>query len=271
MSRCPHRPCWYQCAVPPQMRSSPTNIQVETITVDAYWTYERAGHVIFSCAYLYCRYFVRRRIDTMRSSAPFAAGGVALTLWQGLARNASRGRDWWATTAVMPSTAGYSRVGTIGAVLVTGGVNRQRLVDCYISAWGDHMVGLERECMVGKPGNTAGLRTLGFALDDAGAAAANAAGVATVSLFRCFDNVTKNHAVSTESDCRGRGVTEFSLGHILAYTPSPPPHQLSASVASEARRDSMSDAAARTSKVSLRWLFLAALFLAVCCRLPLGL
>ena len=74
--------------------------------------------------------------------------------------------------------------------------------------------------MVGRPGNTVGLRTLGFALYDAGAAEAHAAGVATIQLFRCFDNITKNHAVSTEADCRGRGATEFSLGHILAYSPS---------------------------------------------------
>jgi hypothetical protein len=201
------------------------------------------------------RYFVRRRIDTMRSNAAFAAGGVALTIWHGPTRSANRRRDRWATTAVVPSTAGYVRAGTIGAVLVTGGVHRQRLVDCYITAWGDHMIGLEHECMVGRPGNTTALRTLGFALDDAGAAAAN--GVGTVTLFRCFDNATKNHAVSIEPDCRGRGATEFALGHILAYTPPSLPSNASVTSVntSKARLGQMSGAAASTSKVDPSILF----------------
>jgi hypothetical protein len=74
-------------------------------------------------------------------------------------------------------------------------------------------VSREAECTVT---GTRSLRTLGFVLDADGAAAAKAAGLTTVLLYRCFDNNTKNHAVSLTADCAGKGVTEFALGHMIS-------------------------------------------------------
>lgn len=113
----------------------------------------------------------------------------------------------------MPALEGYSKVAKIGALLVTGGPGRKRLVDCYITQWDDHFVANEGECA---SHGTTDLRTLGFVLDDSGATAARSAGLTTAALYRCFDNTTKNHAVSLSEGCEGRGKLEFSLGHIIA-------------------------------------------------------
>lgn len=162
------------------------------------------------------RYFVRRRIDVAPRGAHdmgFRGSRVVLTMFQGGPRAGGRDADWWASTAVMPPSANYSRVAVVGTMLVTGGVGRTKLIDCYIDAWGDHMVSREAECTVT---GTRSLRTLGFVLDADGAAAAKAAGLTTVLLYRCFDNNTKNHAVSLTADCAGKGVTEFALGHMIS-------------------------------------------------------
>lgn len=162
------------------------------------------------------RYFVRRRVDTVTSSQPFLAGAVVLTMLKGPAR-AGRAGDWWATTAVNVPNSNYTRVGAVGgAVFVSGGPNRTRLVDCYISGWDDHMVGYETECTVGSLGPTVGIRTLGFVLTEAGAADAQRAGVTTTQIFRCFDNATKNHAISSDPHCQGYGGSEFPLGYVLS-------------------------------------------------------
>jgi hypothetical protein len=103
----------------------------------------------------------------------------------------------------------------MGTVLVTGGDGRVKLVDCLITQWGDHMIAQESECNATLHPSVVNLRTLGFVLDDGGAAAAQAAGLTTQSLYRCFDNATKNHAVSFSADCTGRGEAEFVLGHVV--------------------------------------------------------
>eukprot|EP00035_Acanthoeca_spectabilis_P033455 m.23724 g.23724 ORF g.23724 m.23724 type:complete len:539 (+) comp5990_c0_seq2:83-1699(+) len=162
------------------------------------------------------RYFVRRRVDTVTISQPFLAGAVVLTMLKGPVR-AGRAGDWWATTAVNVPNSNYTRVGAVGgAVFVSGGPNRTRLVDCYISGWDDHMVGYETECTVGSLGPTVGIRTLGFVLTEAGAAEAQRAGVTTTQIFRCFDNATKNHAISSDPHCQGYGGPEFPLGYVLS-------------------------------------------------------
>ena len=135
---------------------------------------------------------------------------------------------------------------------MTGGSGRRRLIDCFISEWcessrkrlsflcnespqehhrfaktgsgqtqrklphrlrrDDHFIANEGEC---NSSGTVNLRTLGFALNATGAEAAHYAGLSTAQLYRCFDNATKNHAVSLSEDCEGRGKTEFSLGYII--------------------------------------------------------
>lgn len=160
------------------------------------------------------RYFIRRTIELHQGDTSFRASRVTFTLLRGAARARGRDGDWWATTAVVPALEGeqYSRIAKVGALLVTGGTSRKRLIDCYIIQWDDHFVANEGECA--SPG-TVNLRTLGFALDDSGAAAARHAGLATAALYRCFDNTTKNHAVSLSAGCEGRGRLEFSFGHII--------------------------------------------------------
>jgi hypothetical protein len=158
------------------------------------------------------RYFVRRSVTIEWRHTVLRASRVALGLARGPARAGGRGGDWWASTAMWPGTSNYTRVATVGSVLVTGGPNRKRITDCFISEWDDHFVARDHEC---NASSTVSIRTLGFLLDEAGAAAAKASGVPTLALFRCFDNVTKNHAVSLASDCDSRGKMEFKLGYTI--------------------------------------------------------
>ena len=182
-----------------------------------YFTYLQPG------ASFHQRYFVRRRIDTDHTST-IKASRVSLTLRQGKARPSGRGGDWWASTAVVPSSAAFAFVARVGTVLVTGGANRVKLIDCYISQWDDHMLAHESECNAALHRGVVNLRTLGFVFDDAGAAQAKKAGLATQPIFRCFDNATKNHAVSLEASCNGRGKMEFALGHVVP-APTAPVHR----------------------------------------------
>ena len=85
----------------------------------------------------------------------------------------------------------------------------------------DHFIAEDADTC-GNITGTVSLRTLGFVLDDSGAAAAKTAGLITVALFRCFDNATKNHAVSLSEGCDGKGKMEFSFGHIVAASAPPP-------------------------------------------------
>jgi hypothetical protein len=165
------------------------------------------------------RYFVRRSVEIEEHTTPFKASRVVLTLRRGPTRDGGRGGDWWCSTAVVPAAENYTKLSTVGAMLVTGGPGRKPLIDCYIPEWSDHFVAQEGD-HCGNGGAIA-LRTLGFVLDDTGAAAAKAAGVATVPLYRCFDNATKNHAVSLSESCDGRGKLEFSVGHIVAALAAP--------------------------------------------------
>ena len=112
---------------------------VDSSTLWYYYTYLQPG------ASFRERYFVRRRIDTDRTSA-INASRVILTLRQGQARPDGREGDWWASTAAVPSSAAFAFVATVGTVLVTGGENRVKLIDCYISQWDDHMIAHESEC-----------------------------------------------------------------------------------------------------------------------------
>eukprot|EP00038_Savillea_parva_P015181 m.219150 g.219150 ORF g.219150 m.219150 type:complete len:245 (+) comp30358_c0_seq1:63-797(+) len=176
-----------------------------------YYTYLEPGATFIN------RYFVRRRVDTVTMTADFNGASTVMSLYQGTARLGARDGDYWATTAPVPPDANYSQVdGAVGAILVSPGPNRVRLFDCYTTAWDDHMVGFEHECSPGRPGPMVGLRTLGFALTPTGSAQAIHAGLAVVEVFRCFNNATKNHAVSVDPECRGRGTTEFSLGFFLS-------------------------------------------------------
>ena len=173
-----------------------------------YYTYLQPGGTFSE------RYFVRRSVTLEQHTTAFRASRVVLMLLRGPTRDGRSG-DWWATSAVVPAAENYTQASepSLGAVLVTGGPGRKRLTDCFISQWGDHFVANDGEC---SSSGTVNLRTLGFALDDSGAAVAKAAGVSTVPLFRCFDNATKNHAVSLSESCDGKGKLEFSLGHIVA-------------------------------------------------------
>ena len=173
-----------------------------------YYTYLLPGETFSQ------RYLVRRSVTLEQHTAAFRASRVVLMLLRGSSRDGRLG-DWWATSAVVPAAENYTQASepALGAVLVTGGPGRKRLTDCFISQWGDHFIANDGEC---NSSGTVNLRTLGFALDDSGAAVAKAAGVSTVPLFRCFDNATKNHAVSLSQSCDGKGRLEFSLGHIVA-------------------------------------------------------
>jgi hypothetical protein len=133
----------------------------------------------------------------------------------------SRGGDWWASTAVVPDASNYTRVGTVGTMLVTGGAGRTKLVDCLILQWGDHFVARAYECAQADraargagaawgqgEGLTLAIRTLGYVFDD---------GLipTTVPVYRCFDSVAKNHALSLDANCTGFGKTEFRLGYVF--------------------------------------------------------
>jgi hypothetical protein len=55
------------------------------------------------------------------------------------------------------------------------------------------------------------LRTLGFVFDES----CSGGGSTVVPLYRCFNNATKNHAVSMNASCYGYGKTEFLLGYVF--------------------------------------------------------
>jgi hypothetical protein len=158
------------------------------------------------------RYFLRRRVDTEQQRTNFRASRVALDLRRGPQRTDGRAGDWWATTAFIPDQDGFAPAGAVGTVLVTGGPGRMRITDCYVTSWDDHFVARDGECNVT---GTVALRTLGFLLDKQGAALASRAGLGSSPLYRCFDNSTKNHAVSLDKQCDGRGKTEFVLGYTM--------------------------------------------------------
>ena len=198
-----------------------------------YYTYLVPGGTFHS------RYFIRRRIDFdahgPASSSTTAACGrsnrVVLTALQGGHRNGEarsfdegeREGDWWFSTAAVHGN--YTDLGDAGwAVLATGGKGRTKLIDCYIYQWDDHFVAREYECGGGGGGGGGGgsthavdttgtlnLRTLGFVFDES----CSGGGSTVVPLYRCFNNATKNHAVSMNASCYGYGKTEFLLGYVF--------------------------------------------------------
>ena len=189
-----------------------------------YYTYLVPGGTFHS------RYFIRRRIDFVdadHSSSSTAVGcgrssRAVITALQGeLRKGGERKRegDWWFSTAAVHDN--YTSLGSAGwTVLATGGKGRTKLVDCYINQWDDHFVAREFECSGGGGGGggstllhavnatgTLNLRTLGFVFDE------SCSDGVVVPLYRCFNNVTKNHAVSMNASCYGYGKTEFLLGY----------------------------------------------------------
>eukprot|EP00750_Incisomonas_marina_P003878 INCI13421.7.p1 GENE.INCI13421.7~~INCI13421.7.p1 ORF type:complete len:566 (+),score=54.76 INCI13421.7:240-1937(+) len=176
------------------------------------------------------RYLVMRnvtlRMDSSVEPAAFKAR-VALSLYRcdlpvsdsGMHGGTNTTKaDWWATTAAMtlqPCQASDVTAPVVVTILTSDptpdGVVGRPLVDCFFEAIGDHMVAVSHDECVGGGGRV--LRTLGWVLADAGAS--NDTPRNTTALYRCYDNTTRNHAVSTSETCLNGslGAPEFVLGY----------------------------------------------------------
>jgi hypothetical protein len=109
-------------------------------------------------------------------------------------------QDDWVTTVQLDPAYGDRRV--LGYLLSEEVAAAVELTDCHIEAWQDHMVGVGGDC-----GGATRLRRLGWAL--------TSDGTGRVAVYRCFDEPTTNHFVSTDPACEGARF-EWLIGYLLA-------------------------------------------------------
>jgi len=147
------------------------------------------------------RYLVKRRV-VINESSETVWPNVKLALTQ---YYSSPLNDHWATNSVMLPTSSYSSSQNIGYLLTYLDTGTSAVFDCII-ANRDHMVGVSTaECS--KPGVQI-LRTLGWVL--------TSYQENTIAMYRCYNSLTQDHSVSTNSNCTGLGTTEFRVGYIFS-------------------------------------------------------
>jgi hypothetical protein len=116
--------------------------------------------------------------------------------------------DHWVTTTLVPSA--FATQSFLGYVFTQAYPGTTPLYDCYISAWGDHMVDVSANC----GGNGVEmLRTLGWIW--------SAPHPNTVAAYRCYSTdggAWHDHFVSLDPTCEGAH-TDYTLGYIEQSAP----------------------------------------------------
>lgn len=119
----------------------------------------------------------------------------------------------WVTSALVPPARGGAivRPGLFAAFAAppTNASLAVALWDCYIPEWGDYMVGVDDEC---SESHIPALRPLGWLLRSNDAHTVPA-GFALTPVYRCFDDETKDHTLSTTPGCDFGGTAEFLVGY----------------------------------------------------------